>query len=153
MAEQHYYPGGHPIPERVFTTRPPSISTIYTISKNSITSLYRRAIAFMMSILGACWNGVLYITGVSAQTRVKANTLYEMFSNVITGDFQLSFWSYFKLIFIIGYILNPIDLIPDFLLLVGLIDDAILLRFSINWFDDDLDRYNKWKTNCKIIKN
>jgi uncharacterized membrane protein YkvA (DUF1232 family) len=46
------------------------------------------------------------------------------------------------LIALLGYLASPIDLIPDFIPVVGLLDDALLvvlvLRFVLRSADDDL---------------
>ncbi len=34
---------------------------------------------------------------------------------------------------VVAYILLPIDIIPDFLLLFGLIDDVLIVAFTVNW--------------------
>lgn len=43
------------------------------------------------------------------------------------------------------YVLNPLDLIPDALLLVGLIDDAAVVATVLVWVESDLYRYAAWK--------
>jgi len=34
---------------------------------------------------------------------------------------------------VIVYLISPLDLIPDFLLLFGLVDDVIIVAFAVNW--------------------
>ena len=43
------------------------------------------------------------------------------------------------------YFLSPIDLIPDFIPGVGLIDDLAIISFCIYGIKNDLDDYKKWK--------
>jgi uncharacterized membrane protein YkvA (DUF1232 family) len=42
-------------------------------------------------------------------------------------------------------VLNPLDLIPDFLPLVGQIDDAAVIAACLLMVRQDLHRYKKWK--------
>jgi len=53
------------------------------------------------------------------------------------------------IIIIIGliYFLSPIDLIPDFIPVAGLVDDAFVLGLVINQVKSDLDKYRVWKLN------
>ncbi|MDN6276293.1 YkvA family protein [Psychrobacter sp.] len=43
------------------------------------------------------------------------------------------------------YVLNPIDLIPDFIPFIGQVDDALVLRFCLKLMEKDLSKYKKWK--------
>ena len=43
------------------------------------------------------------------------------------------------------YVLNPIDLIPDFIPFIGRIDDALVLKFCLKRMEKDLSKYKKWK--------
>jgi uncharacterized membrane protein YkvA (DUF1232 family) len=45
------------------------------------------------------------------------------------------------------YFVSPIDLIPDFIPGVGLIDDVLIIGLVINSFKVDLEKYEEWKTN------
>ena len=52
------------------------------------------------------------------------------------------------------YILSPIDLIPDFNLGIGQIDDAAVLFFCLNLLEKDLHKYKAWKLqNKNVLKN
>ena len=54
--------------------------------------------------------------------------------------------SVFAIVFTIVYIVNPIDLIPDYLLGFGQIDDATVVGFCLYLVEKDLQKYKKWKT-------
>ncbi len=43
------------------------------------------------------------------------------------------------------YILSPIDLIPDFILVVGQVDDLLVLLFAWQLIQEDVRKYAKWK--------
>ena len=43
------------------------------------------------------------------------------------------------------YFLSPIDLIPDFIPVVGYVDDALVVGFAIMALEEDLQTYCRWK--------
>ena len=47
------------------------------------------------------------------------------------------------------YLISPIDLIPDFIPGVGLIDDVFVIGLVISGAKSDLDKYKDWKSNNK----
>lgn len=42
------------------------------------------------------------------------------------------------------YIISPIDIVPDFLSIFGLMDDAAVLGFITYLLKDDLDKFRDW---------
>jgi uncharacterized membrane protein YkvA (DUF1232 family) len=43
------------------------------------------------------------------------------------------------------YIISPIDLIPDYLIGLGQIDDAAILGLSLYFLEKELRKYEEWK--------
>ncbi len=43
------------------------------------------------------------------------------------------------------YVLNPMDLIPDFIPGIGYLDDIAILSIGVGWIETDLHRYLDWK--------
>ncbi len=43
------------------------------------------------------------------------------------------------------YVLNPLDLIPDVILFIGLLDDAGVVALCLKLVESDLHRYAAWK--------
>ena len=50
-------------------------------------------------------------------------------------------------IFVLGlaYIISPIDLIPDYIIGLGQIDDVAILGLILYFLERDLQRYKEWK--------
>ena len=51
------------------------------------------------------------------------------------------------IIFVIAlaYIISPIDLIPDYIIGLGQIDDAFILGLALYFLEKDLRKYKEWK--------
>ena len=43
------------------------------------------------------------------------------------------------------YIISPIDLIPDYIIGLGQIDDTVILGLSLYFLEKDLRKYKEWK--------
>ena len=43
------------------------------------------------------------------------------------------------------YVLSPIDLIPDFIPVIGYLDDAAVFAACLKFVRKDLDKYREWK--------
>ena len=72
--------------------------------------------------------------------------LYSLIKDYWKGEYrEVSPWSI--LVFIAGiiYVVSPIDIIPDFLPLVGQIDDALILILCMYFLEKDLHKYKEWK--------
>ncbi|WP_372920251.1 YkvA family protein [Salegentibacter sp.] len=47
--------------------------------------------------------------------------------------------------FALLYVLNPLDMVPDFIPGVGYLDDFAVLTFSLRFMETDLHKYLDWK--------
>ena len=45
----------------------------------------------------------------------------------------------------LAYIISPIDLIPDYIIGLGQVDDAAILALSLYFLEKDLVKYRQWK--------
>ncbi|AQU82005.1 MAG: DUF1232 domain-containing protein [Halomonas sp.] len=69
-----------------------------------------------------------------------------MTRDVLRGDFRPVPWSAFGMMALaLAYLVMPFDLIPDFLLIIGLVDDVIIVGWLLNRIDQRLADYRAWK--------
>jgi uncharacterized membrane protein YkvA (DUF1232 family) len=52
----------------------------------------------------------------------------------------------------LAYIISPIDLIPDYILGFGQIDDVFILGLALNFLEKDLTKYREWKDRTKASR-
>ena len=72
--------------------------------------------------------------------------LFSVVKDYAKGNYKEIPWT--AMAAIIGsllYIFSPIDLIPDFIPVAGLIDDATVLGICLNGIGKDLKKYEIWK--------
>lgn len=73
-------------------------------------------------------------------------TYFEMLKDFFTGKYkEVPFGTIAAIIGSLLYVLLPIDLIPDFIPFVGLIDDAGIISLCINFTKYDLNKYKEYK--------
>ena len=48
------------------------------------------------------------------------------------------------------YFVSPIDLMPDFLIGLGIVDDAAVIGFVLKQITADLEKFKIWKENNKV---
>ena len=81
------------------------------------------------------------------------NDLYDIIDLLrdrVTGTYKETPWKTIAaLTGALLYVLSPIDLILDFIPLIGFLDDAIVIGLAIKLAQPDLAKYRAWKANRK----
>ena len=84
--------------------------------------------------------------------------LFSMVKDYVNGTYRGVSWV--TIAAVVGsllYIFSPIDLIPDFIPVLGLTDDAAVLALCLKKIAGDLAKYKTWKRNndieYKVIDN
>ena len=75
-------------------------------------------------------------------------TLYGMLSDSITGRYRIPVRTLGAVVFTLLYFVNPLDLLPDFIPVVGYIDDALILKICFDFIAKDLEEYKRWKAEA-----
>ena len=81
------------------------------------------------------------------------NDLYDIIDLLrdrVTGTYKETPWTTIAaLTGALIYVLSPIDLILDFIPLIGFLDDAIVIGLAIKLAQPDLAKYRAWKASRK----
>lgn len=84
--------------------------------------------------------------GKLKQLKEKIVLIWNLLMDYMHGSYRdISWTTIASLGFAIAYLVSPLDLIPDFIPILGLTDDAALLAMFIASFNKDLEKYRQWK--------
>lgn len=72
-------------------------------------------------------------------------TLWQMLREVFSGSYKMSFLTILITIVAVSYIIFPFDLIPDYIPVVGWIDDAVVFYLLFKRLNSEAHRYNRFK--------
>ena len=74
--------------------------------------------------------------------------LFSVVQDYWSGEYRKIPWaSIASIVAALIYMLSPIDLIPDPIPIIGLVDDALILGACLAIVEGDLLEYEKWKIN------
>jgi len=71
--------------------------------------------------------------------------LFRMLRDTARGRYRPATMTVVSAVAVVLYILSPIDLIPDFLLGIGLLDDAAFFMWTLGKIRGELDRFIEWE--------
>ena len=76
--------------------------------------------------------------------------IFELLRDRVAGVYRETPWTTIAaLTGALIYVLSPIDLILDFIPVIGFLDDAVVLGLAIKLAQPDLEKYRAWKTARK----
>ena len=71
---------------------------------------------------------------------------FSLIQDYMSGKYRdIPWWTISAIVAALLYVISPIDLIPDFIPLVGLVDDALVVGACLALVEQDLHAYRKWK--------
>ncbi len=74
------------------------------------------------------------------------NLMYGMLKDYRRGIYkEVPWFTIATIAFAFLYILNPFDIIPDFIPGIGYVDDLAILTFGLRFIQSDIHRYLDWK--------
>lgn len=77
-----------------------------------------------------------------------AKLFLAIIKDYIFGNYrQIPWWSVAAMVAALLYVLNPFDLLPDFIPMLGYVDDAMVIGTCLTMIETDLHKYWKWKMN------
>jgi len=63
-----------------------------------------------------------------------------------SGRYRIMPWlSLFVLLLVAAYAINPFDFIPDWLPVIGVIDDAAMVTFLVRSLRKDIEKFREWE--------
>ena len=75
-----------------------------------------------------------------------ALTLVRMVRSFISGEYRdISTSTVVSSLAVLLYVLSPIDLVPDFIPVVGFLDDLSLISWFVGKFSTEINRYKEWE--------
>lgn len=86
------------------------------------------------------------ITGPLKKFGQNIKLLFSLIKDYKSGAYRAMPWT--TIAAVIGsliYVFSPIDLVPDFIPLAGLLDDAAVIGICLNFIKNDFEKYKIWK--------
>lgn len=79
------------------------------------------------------------------QWKEHGKLLLQMIRDYLRGSYrEVPYWAISAVALALLYVLNPLDVIPDFFPGFGYLDDATVLAFCLKLIERELNRYKAW---------
>ena len=79
--------------------------------------------------------------------------LFAIIQDYISGEYREIPWlSIAAIAAALLYVLSPIDLIPDFIPIIGYVDDSLVMALCLSMVESDLEQYKAWKIEHEMKK-
>lgn len=84
------------------------------------------------------------------EVKEKVILLIDYISDIVNGNYKdYNVKAFLYVVAAMIYLVSPIDVIPDFILGIGLTDDVAVILFVLREISLELDKYKEWKLNKK----
>lgn len=81
---------------------------------------------------------------------VDAKLVVLLVRDYVAGRYRdVPWWAIAAMVFSLLYVLSPLDLIPDFIPVIGLMDDAAVFAICVGMVERDLQRYAEWRERAQ----
>ena len=77
--------------------------------------------------------------------------LFSMFRDMLGRRYKASFLTIVAIIAATIYILSPVDVLPDFIPVIGWLDDGAVFYFLLKRLMYELDRYTASRSRLKLV--
>ena len=127
-----------------------------SISKNALFSVFLNRAG---KLLGRPFRAVMVLNEVANKLASKdsgdnkfkqvfdvGRTLVRLVRNYISGEYrQIDTGTIVSALGVLLYTLSPVDLVPDFVPVVGFLDDLALISWFIEKFQGEILRFREWE--------
>lgn len=122
----------------IFFKRANAGAARYARNTRSLVELVREAIEKSGGLSGANF----------ATFREQLGVVTRLLKAYASGDYRALPWkTLLRMIAVLIYFVSPIDILPDFLPIVGLTDDIALMLWLFNGIRDDIDKFRDWENS------
>lgn len=84
--------------------------------------------------------------GKMAEVRREGLLLWKLAKDTVTGRYRgLKKRNLFLIVAGLMYLVNPMDIVPDFLLAIGFADDVAVLMYVFKKLDKEIKAYEAWR--------
>lgn len=86
-----------------------------------------------------------------AAFREQLSVVTRLLRAYASGDYrQLPWKTLIRVIAVLIYFVSPIDILPDFLPIIGLTDDIALMLWLFSGMSDDIERFRQWEAGAVV---
>ncbi len=128
-----------------------------SISKNALFSVFLNRAG---KLLGRPFKVVMVLNEVANKLASKDSgdnkfkqlfdigaTVIRLVRNYISGEYrQIETGTIVSALGVLLYVLSPVDLVPDFIPVVGFLDDLALLSWFVDKFQGEIARFREWES-------
>ena len=83
-----------------------------------------------------------------AAFREQLSVVTRLLKAYATGEYrQLPWKTLIRMIAVLIYFVSPIDILPDFLPIIGLTDDIALMLWLFSGMGDDIEKFRQWEAS------